>query len=127
MLLLPDPPKTLHKPFPSASKTNYLLDIATNPEKIEKKSKKWPTRFPKPSQNPSQIHFKFLKKQCLKTHWFSKRLFLDFSPLWPPKSNPKASLLRVVLKNIDFLIIHTKHWLCAEKSRFDLQKLRENF
>ena len=64
----PDPPKTLPKPLPSASKINFLCEIVTNPKKIKKNSKKLPTWLPKPSQNPSQIHLKSLKKRRLKTH-----------------------------------------------------------
>ena len=66
---LPDPPKTLLKPFPSASKTNYLLDIATNPEKkrkkIEKMANKVPQTLPKPIPNPLQIPLKKTSKNAL--------------------------------------------------------------
>ena len=55
-----------------------------------------------------------------------KAIFSRFFVVLAAKSHPKSSLLENVFKNVDFLKILTKHWLCAQKSRFELKKNQKN-
>ena len=43
-----------------------------------------------------------------------------------PKTTSKSSFFSIFFENVDFEKILTKHWLCAQKSRFGLQKNKEN-
>ena len=53
---------------------------------------------------------------------FSTQFFFDFSPFWPPKTVPKSMFFCYFLKNRRFCENPLKHWLCAQKSRFELEK-----
>ena len=53
---------------------------------------------PKWEQNPN----KTLKNQCWKTACFWRRFFMEISPFWPPKMDPKSKILRTIIENADF-------------------------
>merc|ERR1712078_273160 len=80
---------------------------------------------PGASQNPGKIaknRKKTLKNRYRKNACFSTQFFYDFSPFWPPKTEPKSMLFCYFLRNRRFCENALKHWLCAQKSRFELEK-----
>ena len=109
----------------------FQSDFSGSPwRKLETESEH--LRKSNPEQHRSKIEPKSLKsakkrikKSTLKKTCFSTTLFLDFSSLWPSKINPKSSCFRIFFENVDFAKILTKHWLCAQDSRFGFQKRRK--
>ena len=61
----------------------------------------------------------------LKTACCSIVCFHDFSSFQPPKSTSKSIFFSIIFESFDFAKILTKHWLCAQKSRFELKKKQE--
>ena len=55
-----------------------------------------------------------------------RRVFLAFLFFWLPKTTSKSSFFHYFFENVDFVKIITKHWLCAQKSRFGFEKNTKN-
>ena len=108
----PNAPKILPKPFLNPPKT--LPEPFQNPPSKRNAKKNrffliffnfWRARgFPKSSQNRKRSEKK-LKKSKLKNHMFFNCIFFEFSPFWPPKTQPKLSFFCYFFENVDFVEI----------------------
>ena len=121
----PNPPKSIQNHL------KFLQNRSQNRSKIESALRMRPKSvfsrvffdclmifdLPKSSQNRKKTQ-KSAKKAMLKKHMFFNTIFSRFFSVWTSKTTPKSSIFSIFFENVDFAKILTKHWLCAQKSRF---------